>query len=65
MIYQVQHVKRNFAQFNFCVIKENTQGVFNYYGGYNNPWRAACAVDDCGGGIIVEPKNIKIINYIN
>ena len=65
MIYQVQHVRRNFAQFNFCVIKESTQGVFNYYGGYNNPWHAACAVDDCGGGIMVEPKNIKVINYIN
>lgn len=65
MIYQVQNVKRNFEQFSFCVIKEYECGIFTYYGGFNNPWRAACAVDECGDGIMVEPKNIKVINYIN
>ena len=65
MIYQVRHVKRDFNAFNFCVIKESLCGVFCYYGGYNNAWRAACAVDDCGGGIMVEPKNIRVINFIN
>jgi len=64
-MYQVHNVKRNFNQHNFCVIKERIKGIFTYFGGYDNPWLASCAIDDCGGGIMVEPKDICAINFIN
>lgn len=65
MIYNVQNVLRDFEQFTFCIIKEHVSGVYNYYRGYNDLSRAMVALDDCGGGIMVEPKNIQVVNYIN
>lgn len=61
-MYNVNNVKENYKSFNFAVIKETAKGVFAYIGGYFNPWLAACACDDCGDGIMVEPKDICVVN---